>query len=182
MEYVIIYEFAPSSFQVYHLLVAVIIIVLGIIGYRSIRKSGFINIFLVRMPFSQDSMNKIMEFFMLIIIVFGSIGLMNTLVNMPRQLRIVSELENSNKSKNIDVIEISIPSNISIYDNIRLKENLILDEQEFVFAKTENRKEYNCPQKWKLVETIENRLFRISFVSINDQNIILKIEASTQKK
>ena len=179
MEYVIIYEFLPKSFQIYQLLVPIIIIVFGIIGYRSIRKQGFINIFIMKISFNQDFMNKIMEVFFLIIIVFGSIGLGSTLVQMPRQLRFERELDNSNNSNSIEIIEISIPSSTSIYDKIRLKENLIINGQEFVFAKTENIKGYDWPHDLKHEELTENRTFRISYIILNSENIILKIENKT---
>ena len=176
MEYVTIYEFVPKSFQIYPLLISISIFVIGIIGYRSVRKHGFINVFLVKMLFSQTYMNKIFEFFTFSFIIIGLIGLVITLIQMPRQLEIKKEFDKSSNSRTIELTEITLPVGISIFENIRLKENLILSGQEFVFSKTENKKGYDWPQDLKKGQLSENRLFRISYINVDRQNIILKIE------
>ncbi len=93
MEYVTIYEFVPESFQIYPLIIAISIIIMGIIGYKSIRKHGLTNVFFVKMPFSQKYMNKIFEFFTFSFVVIGAIGLVITIIQMTGQIEIKKDNE-----------------------------------------------------------------------------------------
>ncbi len=176
MEYETIYEFVPKSFQIYPLIISISIFVIGIIGYRSVRKHGFINVFLVKMPFSQIYMNKIFEFFTFCIIVFGLLGLVITLMQIPRQIEINKEFDKLTNSRTIELKEITLPVGISILKKIRLKENLLINGQEFTFSKTENKKGNDWSQVQKNGQLSENRFIRISFINIDRENIILKIE------
>ncbi len=176
MKYVTIYEFNPESFQIYHLLIPISLIIAGIIGYRLIRKHGFVNVFLVKAPFSQNYMNKTTEFFTFLFIIFGLIGLVISLIQIPRELEIKKEFDKLSNFKTIEFSEITSPVGISVFECIRNKEALIIDGQKFVFAKTGNINEYNLPQNLISERFSGTGLFRISFMNIDNQNIILKIE------
>jgi preprotein translocase subunit Sss1 len=177
MEYVTIYEFVPKSFQIYPLLISISIFAIGIIGYRSVRKHGFIRLALMPPnPFTQEYMNKIAKFFTFLFMLIGTIGLVIVLIQIPGQLEINKEFDKSSNSRTIELTVITLPIGISIFENIRLKEDLIINGQEFVFSKTENKKGYDWPQDLNKGQLSENRSFRISYINVDRQNIILKIE------
>ncbi len=174
MKFEIIYEFAPKSFQIYTLLFPILIIVVGIISFRYVRQHGFTRLPLTPPnPFTQEYMNKIAEFFTFLFMLVGLIGLVVVILQMSEQLRNEKEFNNSHIPM---TIEVTVPDSISVYDNIRLKEDLIINGQEYIFAKTENIKGFDWPQDLKNGILSKTRLLRISYINIDRQNIILKIE------
>ena len=174
MGYSIIYEFAPNSNQFYMLLIPIATIIVGIIGLKSARKQGFVRLPLMPPnPFTKEYMDKFAEFFAFLFILFGVIGLIVSIVIISEQLTFEKEL---NYSQIKNPIEVTAPNSILFYEKIRLRENILINGEEFVFARTETSKEANSSTDIQYMELGEPELFRISYAKLDKKNIILKIE------
>ncbi len=180
MDYIIIYEFEPKSLQIYTLLIPIGIIIVGIIGFMSIRKHGFIRLPLMPPnPFTQPYMNKFTEFFISLFIVFGVIALVGLSIGMLKQFSINREINKSNSPKTITVSEESKIGVTSIYENIGLKKSFIINGQIFKFAKTANINGSDWPPEIFVPRENNIQKLKISFITFDKENLILKIEEKT---
>lgn len=176
MEYTIIYEFWPKLTQIYMLLIPIAIIVVGLIGFRMIRKYGYIRLPLMpQNPFTQPYMNKVVELFIFLIIMFGVVAFVGLSIRITKEFNIQREIKSSLQKKIIISEELKF-RDTSIYDNIRLKRNFVVNGQFYKFANTANEFGSDWPPENHIQTKNSVQEFRISYINLDHENLILKIE------
>ena len=176
MGYKVLYEIEFGNLQLQVIMIPIVLIFLGLIGARIIKKYGFSVPRWFPKFYSQTFLNNYTRFLSMLVALFGVIVLVVLLIKIPMTLFERKELKDAIASRNVMTVEGKIYNFSPAIDGERDTESFLIDGVKFKYSDYDDSYGYHKTSKQNGVIKGDGQYLRITYCSLKGKKIILKIE------
>jgi len=176
MDYKTLYEIDFGNYQFQLILIPIVIIFIGIISARLIKRNGFSLPSWIPRFYSQGFLNNYTRFFSILVTLFGFIFLIVFLIKIPISIIDKNEIKNAIEDGNVMIVKGKVTGYSPVSDSNVDSEKFSINNVNFEYSENEDTYGYHTTTNQNKIIKENGQDLKITYYRFKGKNIILKIE------